>query len=127
MSGGRAPRALVAAASLLLGASALGAQAPRGAGETSVRIGTAVLPETVTVGQPFRVELRLRAPAGSKVEFPIGPDTAATIDLLDPKAVHDASDAGATDVTASYRMAAWDVGSQPIAMSDVVVTGPASS
>ena len=41
------------------------------AGDTAVRMGVAISPETVTVGLPFRVQLRLRAPRGSTMEFPI--------------------------------------------------------
>ena len=119
-----APAALLAAAALALAATPArarqGAQGP----VTEVQQGTVIEPETVTVGQPFRVQVRIRAPLGSRIEFPVGPDSAAAIELLDPKTVRTTDSTVAVDQFAIYRMVAWDVGTQPLTMGNVAVTTP---
>ena len=93
-----------------------------------VRMGTQVLPETVTVGTPFRVVVRVQAPAGATSEFPPAPDSAAAVELLDTRSIRatpgavGAAGAAGVDQTATYRMAAWDVGTQPLQLSDVIVS-----
>jgi hypothetical protein len=94
-----------------------GAQAP-------VRWGRTITPDTVTVGQPFRLEIRVRAPAGAAITFPDGPDSGATVQALDPRIVREAGDSRAVDQTAIYRLAAWDVGTLEIKLPDVVVRTP---
>jgi hypothetical protein len=95
----------------------VGAQAP-------VRWGRTITPDTVTVGQPFRLEIRVRAAAGSAIMFPDGPDSGATVQALDPRIVREAGDSRAVDQTAIYRLAAWDVGTLEIKLPDVVVRSP---
>ncbi|MGZ8414307.1 MAG: hypothetical protein ACXW05_16385 [Gemmatirosa sp.] len=102
-----------ARATLLLAPIVLGAQEPR------VRLGTAITPDTVTVGDPFVVIVRIQAPPGAQVTFPTAPDSGAAVELLDPRRDRGAADSG--DVTATYRMAAWDVGTLPLRLGDVVV------
>ena len=87
-----------------------------------VRMGITVLPETVTVGTPFRVLVRVRAPRGSTIAFPAATDSLGGVELLDPRTVRAAPDTTALDQTATYRLAAWEVGDLPIALGDVVVT-----
>ncbi len=79
--------------------------------------------DTVRVGDPFTVSIRVRAPAGAQIEFPAGPDSTSAVQLIDPRTVRTVSDSGAIDLTATYRLAAWDVGRQPIELGDVIVTG----
>lgn len=90
-----------------------------------VQIGTTTSADTVTVGDPFRIAVRVRAPIGSRIEFPAGPDSTATVQLLDPMTPEDRSDPGAVDQTATYRVAAWDVDSQRVALGELVVRAPA--
>jgi hypothetical protein len=87
-----------------------------------VRAGITVTPDTVTVGDPFVVQVRVAAPAGATVEFPTAPDSAGAVALLDPprESAQQAPD-GSVDVTATYRAAAWDVGALPLGLGDVVV------
>ena len=87
-----------------------------------VQMGLTISPDTVTVGQPIRVAVRVRAPAGATVLFPAGPDTAGPIQALDPRQVRVTADPSAVDQTALFRLVAWDVGDQPIALGDVLVT-----
>ncbi len=78
------------------------------------RMSISVRPETVTVGDPFVVAIRLRAPAGSAIEFPTGPDTGGPVEMLDTRRVApfsaDTAASDAVDQVASYRMAAWETG-----------------
>jgi hypothetical protein len=100
-------------AALLLQAPAQGA--PR------VQVGIVVRPDTVTVGDPFVVAVEIRAPAGARVEFPVGPDSASAIQALDPRTVRSTPAAGSLTQIATYRMVAWDIGDRPLGLSDATV------
>lgn len=80
-----------------------------------------VQPETVTVGQPFRVVVRVRAPRGADIGFPDAPDSAGAVEALDPVQITTSSDSTTTDQSAIYRVAAWDVGDLPIRLGTVRV------
>jgi hypothetical protein len=84
-------------------------------------MGYSITPDTVTVGDPFRVTVRVRAPLGASLEFPAGPDSGAAVEALDPRQERQGPDSAAIDVSASWRLAAWDTGEQPLRMGDVVV------
>ena len=104
-----------AAAIVLVGVAALataGAQTAPG----DVRFGTTISADSVTVGDPFVVRVRISVPRGTSVEFPPGPDTTAVVAPLDPRIVraNDSAVVGTVDSVASYRLAAWDVGLQSI-------------
>lgn len=90
-------------------------------GQAPARSGTVIRPDTVTVGQPFRVEVRVRAAAGATILFPPGPDSTGSVQALDPRVITDAHATGAVDQTASYRLAAWNVGSLRVGLTDVIV------
>jgi hypothetical protein len=88
----------------------------------TVQVGIRVRPETVTVGDRFTALVRVRAPAGATIDFPAGPDSGATVELSAPVQFNPPqSDSVWTQQTAGYRLAAWDVDSQPIMLGDVVV------
>ena len=84
-------------------------------------VGVRIVPDTVLVGLPFRVEIRVRAPLGARVIFPAGTDSASAVEALDPRALETATDTSATDVTAVYRLAAWDVGTMPVTLDAVTI------
>jgi hypothetical protein len=115
-------------ASLALAGLALGARVaaptaappPQGAA-SRVQLGVTVLPETVTVGDSFIVRVRVRAPRGAEIAFPSGPDSTAAVEALDAPVVRASPDSSATDRTATYHLAAWDVGALPGRFPDVVV------
>ena len=90
-----------------------------------VQYGVTQSADTVTVGDPFRLVVRVRAPLGSVIEFPAGPDSTGPVQMLDPAASAASADRAAVDQTAAYRMAAWDVGTLPIALGELVVRSPA--
>ena len=87
----------------------------------ATRVGVELSHDTVTVGTPFVVSVRVRAPLGAQIAFPAGPDTSGVVQPLDPRAVMATGDTAAVDQTARYRLAAWDVGPQQIALGAVEV------
>jgi membrane protein implicated in regulation of membrane protease activity len=78
------------------------------------RMVISIRPETVTVGDPFVVGIRIRAARGSSIEFPTGPDSGGPVEMLDPRVVApfsaDSAPSDAVDEVARYRMAAWETG-----------------
>ncbi len=87
----------------------------------SIMLGVRVVPETVTVGMPFRVIVRVRAPRGARIQFAAEPDSTGTVQALDTRQVVDAPDTAFAEATATYRLAAWDVGRQSIGIPSAVV------
>ena len=87
----------------------------------SVRYGVTKSKDTVTVGEPFIVRVRVRAPLGATIRFPDNPDTAGTVQARDPRTIEIADSVQAVDQSALYRVAAWDVGTQPVRLDDVIV------
>jgi hypothetical protein len=85
-----------------------------------IQMGYRVSPDTVIIGQPFNLFVKIAAPMGVRFEFPAGPDTAMQngvrpMELRGEKLV---SMLGDTAV-ALYHLVAWDVGVQPLRMADV--------
>ena len=95
--------------------------APPAQAPVPVQMGYAIEPDTVTVGDPFRVTVRIRAPLGAAVEFPAGPDSGAAVEALDPRQERQGPDSTQLDVTGNWRLAAWDTGDLPLRMRDIVV------
>jgi hypothetical protein len=87
----------------------------------SVMLGVRVTPDTVTVGSPFQVLVRVRAPRGARIEFSLGPDSTGAVQALDTRRVTDSPDTTGTESMATYRLAAWDVGTQQIIIPDAIV------
>jgi hypothetical protein len=86
-------------------------------------MGYKVSPDTVIIGQPFNLFVKVLAPKGVRFEFPAGPDTATQngvrpIELRGEKIVSMLSDTA----VALYHLVAWDVGLQPLRFPDVRVT-----
>ncbi|MCR4340455.1 MAG: hypothetical protein NUW01_11305 [Gemmatimonadaceae bacterium] len=113
------------AAVLLLQAGAAQPVAPV---TVPIRISVQIDPDTVTVGERFTVIVRVRAPAGSTVEFPVSTDSAANVDLAADAAVAEprllpaaAGSPGEMEQVAGYRMAAWDIEAQPLGLGDIIV------
>lgn len=113
-----ARRATVAGAALLGAAAAAPALAQS---PPPAQLGVTVTPTSVRVGDPFVVRVRIRAPRGARVEFPLAPDSGSGVELIDPRQVRTTGDTGAVDVTAVYRAAAWDVGTLPLGLGDATV------
>lgn len=109
----------------LLGAGRLEAQAA--GASIPVQGAVEVVPDTVRVGDPFMVKIGIRAPLGATIAFPPPPDSTQAVQGLDPVRVETRPDSGGVVQWAYYRVAAWDVGNQPISLGDVVVTMAARS
>ncbi|HEY2732644.1 MAG TPA: hypothetical protein VGI70_01600 [Polyangiales bacterium] len=73
------------------------------------------------IGDPFRITVGVRAPKGASIEFPRMTDSTSTVQSLDPVAVRTSVDTTAMEQYADYRVAAWDIGAQPIKLEDVIV------
>ncbi len=86
-----------------------------------VKAGITAAPDSVRIGDPFRVTVGIRAPRGATIEFPTGTDSTSTVQSLDPVVVRTSADTSAMEQYADYRVAAWDVGSQPVRMADAIV------
>jgi len=89
--------------------------------EPSVRYGITKSKDTVTVGEPFEVRVRMRAPAEAEIRFPENPDTSGTVQGRDPRTIQVVDSIQSLDMIATYHVAAWDVGRQPIRLGEVVV------
>ena len=109
-------RAIVAFAALFLQVATAGSQ--------QLQVGTAVRPETTTVGQHFVATIRVRVPAGTQVRFAARPDSAAQVDSAGAVTRKDVTANGFTESTVSYVLAAWDTGSQRLGLDSVTVITP---
>ncbi len=92
-----------------------------------VQAGTAVRPETTTVGQHFVATVVVKVPAGIRVTFPARPDSAAHVDSAGPSVRRDSSVGGFTYATANYTLAAWDTGFQRIGLDTLTVVTSAGA
>jgi hypothetical protein len=91
--------------------------------ELAVQMGYRVSPDTVLIGEPFNLFIKVLAPKGVRFEFPAGPDTTSvngirTIELRGEKVVTMLGDTA----VALYHLVAWDIGTQPLKFPDVRVT-----
>ena len=87
-----------------------------------VQAGITLEHDTVTVGDVVRLVVRIRAPLGATINFPAAVDSLGPVQSLEPPTVRSGADsATAADRTATYRLAAWDIGLQPIKLGDVLV------
>lgn len=96
-------------------------------GAQQVQSGVTISRDTVTIGEPFEVRVRVRAPAGSRITFPDNPDSSATVQARDPRTLSTNDSVQFLDQTAIYRLAAWDVGRQPVVIGNVTVALPATA
>ena len=83
--------------------------------------GVTIRPDTVRVGDPFTVSIRVRVPLGASIEFPAAPDSGGPVEPLDPVQIGTTADSIAVDQTATYRLAAWRTGTFQIPFADVLV------
>jgi hypothetical protein len=108
-------RSLVAACGLLA-AGALPA-----ASQFVVDVRVSLEKDSVRIGDPFRIFINVRTPRGATIEFPETLDSTGTVQSIDPRAVFSQPDSTGFAQNAVYRVAAWDIGRQPIQLTDVVV------
>jgi hypothetical protein len=89
-----------------------------------VQMGIEVRPDTVTVGEHFIATVRVRAPLGTTLKFPIGTATPANVDTAGAMRRRDTTTSSYTETTVAYRLAAWRIGVQRLGLGDVVVSTP---
>ncbi len=85
-------------------------------------MGASVEPDTVTVGEHFVVRVRVRAPRGAEIGFPVGPDSGVAVEAVDPRLEVQSGDTTAVERTASYKLVAWTVGAQRVVLGSFVVS-----
>jgi hypothetical protein len=78
--------------------------------------------DTVTVGEPFTVKVRVRAPKVATIRFPEVPAAGEGIDPVDPRAIEEGPTGEFLDRTALYTFVAWDVGRRGPALDPVGIT-----
>ncbi len=78
--------------------------------------------DTVNVGDPFTVQIRVRAPKVATIRFPDVPASADAVEPIDPRAVEDGAPGDMLDRTATYRFVAWDVGSRGPVFEPIIIT-----
>ena len=91
-----------------------------------VQLGSRLTPDTVTVGQRFVVLIKIHAPPGATINFPVESDSAAratatATQMIGKPAVQMTRESSGVTGTAAYRLVAWDVGAQPLGIGDIVV------
>ncbi|MEO8622464.1 MAG: DUF4381 family protein [bacterium] len=87
-----------------------------------VQAGVTLERDTVTVGEVVRLTVRVRAPQGATINFPAAVDSLGPVQSLEPPSVRSGADtSAAADRIAVYRLAAWDIGLQPVKLGDVLV------
>lgn len=87
-----------------------------------VQMGVSVLPDTVTVGEHFIVRVRVRAPKGAEIGFPVGPDSGVAVEAVDPRREQEGADTTVVERTATYRLVAWTTGAQKVVLGSLVVS-----
>ncbi len=92
-----------------------------GAQQIAVKAGVTAAPDSVRIGDPFRVTVGIRAPRGASIEFPRTMDSASAVQSIDPVVVRTSPDTTVMEQYADYRVAAWDIGSQRLHLADVIV------
>lgn len=101
----------------------LGAQAAttQPAPPSGVRSGLVVRPDTVAVGDPFALVVTVVVPAGARVDWAAIDDTAAVVAMRAPVRVTTMPDGTSRRETATYALAAWDVGALALGVPNPTV------
>ncbi len=108
------PRMVVIGVALAALATSAGAQSPV---DSLGRVTARVIPDTVTVGQPFVVSLRAIPPRGRQAVAPAVPDTGGLVEPLDPANVTRRGDT----LLVRYRLIAWEPGVLTIPLGPVLM------
>ena len=91
-----------------------------------VQLGVSLSRDTVTVGERFIAVVRVRAPRGATIEFPMAMDSSARdsvtrMEMIGKPAIASVPDSASLTMSAAYRLAAWDVDVQGLGLPDIVV------
>lgn len=96
-----------------------GAQAAQPA--KPLRIGAALTPDTLQVGDPFIMTVTIEVPAGAKVTWPTPTDSAAPYSMRSDVRVTGSENGNVRRETAEYDMAVWGVGPVAVKIPDIKV------
>lgn len=92
---------------------------PTGAG---VQAGTLVRPDTVEIGDPFRLIVTVVVPADARVEWPIIADSTAMVVMREPvKVIDEGTKLAGRRERAEYTLSAWNIGTLPLGLGDAIV------
>ena len=86
-----------------------------------MRIGAAVSPDTVQVGDPFIMTVTVEVPAGARVTWPGATDSSVVSRRSDVR-VSSSENGALRRETAEYDLTVWQVGAVKIAIPDIKVT-----
>ncbi len=86
-----------------------------------VRAGLLVRPDTVQVGDHFELTVKVVVPVDARIEWPTIEDTAALVVMRTPVRISATEEQDSRTETATYALAAWDVGSLSIGLPDAIV------
>jgi hypothetical protein len=87
-----------------------------------VQAGATIDRDSVTVGDVVRLTVRVHAPHGATINFPVAVDSLGPVQSLEPPVVRDGPDTlEFADRIATYRLAPWDIGKLPILLGEVLV------
>lgn len=86
-----------------------------------VQMGVAIRPETVTVGEHFAVVVRVRAPRGAAIGFPVFSGSPRVVDTAGPTTRREVATDEYTEATTTYTLAAWGRRRIALGLGDVVV------
>lgn len=87
-----------------------------------VQAGKVVSPDTVEIGDPFRLIVTVVVPSDARVEWPTITDTTAVVVMREPvKVIDQGGMTGGRRERAEYTLSAWDIGALPIGLGDAVV------
>ncbi len=111
------PETSAHALAVLLWAALGTSAAAQGPADTLGRVTARVIPDTVTVGQPFVVSLRAIPPKGRQAIPPAVPDTGGLVEPLDPANVTRRGDT----LSVRYRLIAWEPGVLTIPLGPVLM------
>jgi hypothetical protein len=81
-----------------------------GGERSAVRVTASVSPDTVAVGQPVTLTVRVTAPFGSLLVFPEAVDSVGSVEPLDPVSVRPPASPAESEFVATYRLLAWKPG-----------------
>ncbi|MEO7995975.1 MAG: hypothetical protein ABI852_00950 [Gemmatimonadaceae bacterium] len=85
------------------------------------RIGSALTPDTVQVGDPFILTVTIEVPAGARVAWPTPTDSTAPFTMRSDVRVTGTENGAVRRETAEYDMTVWGMGAVKIALPDIKV------
>lgn len=89
--------------------------------QIDVRAGYTIEPESLHVGDPGLLRIRVVAPPGARVIWPDAIDSTAAVEPLDPVSVREEMKDGLLESIATYRFVAWELGLPAIAIGVIRV------